>query len=96
MRQKEKIWQATILILSCVYLFSGCETFQRKFVRRKKSKEPQEEMVIVPRDYSAQPFSSDVMYKQYFVYWKSWNQELVEALKENAPYKKIAVDIPDV
>jgi hypothetical protein len=46
-------------------------------------------MVITPRDYSANPLPSDVMYKQYFAYWKSWNQELVTSLIDRSPDKKI-------
>ncbi len=93
MRQKPDIWKAVILIVSCVYLFSGCEAFRKKFVRKKKRIDFQEEMVIVPRDYSAHPFPSDVMYKQYFVYWKAWNQELVTALKDGEPYKKVLATV---
>ena len=46
-------------------------------------------MIIVPRDYSAHPYPSDVMYKQYFIYWKSWNQELITSLNDYSSYKKI-------
>jgi hypothetical protein len=45
--------------------------------------------VITPRDYDAHPIPNDVLYKQYFYYWKSWNDELVAALSERETSKKI-------
>jgi hypothetical protein len=76
-------------ILICVFLLTGCESLRKKFTRKRKNVETEEPMVIAPRDYSAHPFPSDVLYKQYFVYWKSWNQELVVSLNDLASYKKI-------
>jgi hypothetical protein len=76
-------------VLVCILCLAGCESLQKKFTRKKKMTGPKEEMVIVPRDYEANPLPSDVRYKQYFVYWKSWNQELVTAINDQAPFKKI-------
>lgn len=76
-------------VLMCIFLLTGCETLRKKFTRKRKKAETEEPMVIVPRDYSAHPFPSNVLYKQYFVYWKSWNQELVSSLNDLASYKKI-------
>jgi dsDNA-binding SOS-regulon protein len=70
-------------------MLTGCENIRKKFTRKRKSKDSQEQMIIVPRDYSAHPFPSDVMYKQYFIYWKSWNQELITSLNDAASHKKI-------
>ena len=84
-----KMAVVVILFVSSVFLLSGCETLRKKFTRKRKNKESTETVVIVPRDYSAHPFPNDVLYKQYFVYWKSWNQELVSSLSEAENYKKI-------
>ncbi len=78
-----------LLGFSCLCLLVGCESLAKKFTRKKKTKDAQEEMVVSPRDYSAHPFPNDVLYKQYFVYWKSWNQELITSLNDASPHKKI-------
>jgi hypothetical protein len=90
MKTEQRIFTVAICIVSCIFLLTGCETMRKKFVRKRKKTESTEPMVIVPRDYSAHPFPSDVLYKQYFVYWKSWNQELVESLNDRLSYKKIS------
>ncbi|MDD5019392.1 MAG: hypothetical protein PHH75_06010 [Candidatus Omnitrophica bacterium] len=77
------------LVLMFVLQVSGCETLRKKFTRKRKTKSTNEEMIVSPRDYSAHPFPNHVMYKQYFVYWKSWNQELVTALNDRASDKKV-------
>jgi len=84
-----KMAVVVLLFVSGMFLLSGCETLRKKFTRKRKSKDSTETVVIVPRDYSAHPFANDVLYKQYFVYWKSWNQELVSSLSEAENYKKI-------
>ncbi|HAJ56946.1 MAG TPA: hypothetical protein DCL35_04165 [Candidatus Omnitrophica bacterium] len=88
--KRDRINHAVIVCaIVCIFLVTGCETLRKKFVRKRKKTESTEPMVIVPRDYSAHPFPSDVLYKQYFVYWKSWNQELVSSLIDKLSYKKI-------
>lgn len=89
MNNKKQIFLRLFVIGCALCFLTGCETLKRKFTRQRKTKQTQEEMIIVPRDYSAHPFPNDVLYKQYFVYWKSWNQELITALNDQAPYKKI-------
>ncbi|HQP92171.1 MAG TPA: hypothetical protein PLU24_05800 [Candidatus Omnitrophota bacterium] len=80
---------ALILLMICFISASGCETLRKKFTRKRKPKGSTETVVIVPRDYSAHPFPNEVLYKQYFAYWKSWNMELVSSLAGNENYKKI-------
>jgi hypothetical protein len=79
---------AIVVIVSALFLLTGCESFRRKFVRAKKAGIEKEPMVIAPRDYSAHPFPSDVLYRQYFTYWKAWSQDLVRSLDERASHKK--------
>ncbi len=82
-----------LLIFLCVSLSSalltGCETLRKKFTRKRKTTDNQEQVIIVPRDYNAHPFPSDVLYKQYFIYWKSWNQELITSLTDESSYRKV-------
>ena len=89
MKRRKKVGLPLVMLLSLIIVFSGCEGFRKKFVRKRKQKNTQEEMVIVPRDYNEHPFPPDVLYKQYFVYWKAWNQELVTALHNQSSDKKI-------
>lgn len=78
-----------IVIFSCVCLLTGCETLRKKFTRKRKTIDNKENVVIVPRDYDEHPFSSDVLYKQYFSYWKAWNQELIQSLGDQESFKRI-------
>ena len=80
---------AACLVLMFVLQASGCETLRKKFTRKRKPQSTQETMIVSPRDYGAHPFPNSVMYKQYFAYWKSWNQELVTALNDKASDKKV-------
>jgi hypothetical protein len=80
---------AACLVLLFVAQASGCETLRKKFIRKRKTTTTKEDMIVSPRDYSAHPFPNAVMYKQYFTYWKSWNQELVTALNDKASNKKV-------
>ncbi len=89
MGNSKKKMLVLVVILSGIFMLTGCESLRKKFTRKRKSKDSQEQMIIVPRDYSAHPYPSDVMYKQYFIYWKSWNQELITSLNDYSTYKKI-------
>lgn len=89
MNRRFRYFSAMVVIFSCIFMMTGCETLRKKFTRKRKRTESTEPVVVVPRDYSAHPFPNDVLYKQYFVYWKSWNQELISSLTDMENYKKI-------
>lgn len=89
MKKEPRYFPAIVCFVACVFLLTGCETLRKKFTRKRKKAESTEAIVIVPRDYSAHPFPNDVLYRQYFIYWKSWNQELVSSLTDMENYKKI-------
>ncbi|MBP7216629.1 MAG: hypothetical protein KBA46_05020 [Candidatus Omnitrophica bacterium] len=79
------------LVVSCLLLISliGCEAFVRKFTRKSKQKDLEvEEMVLVPQEYQAPYKSADEQYQQYFVFWKSWHDELIQTLVPNASHKR--------
>jgi hypothetical protein len=75
-------------VVMSVSVLCGCEALERKFTRTPRSK-VQEEMIVSPRNYSAHPFTNDVLYRQSFVYWKSWQQELMKVLSEDSSHKKL-------
>jgi hypothetical protein len=70
-----------IFILSLVIFLSGCEAFVRKFTRKPKNDKIQkEEVVLAPEEYAGKSLSSEELYRQYFLYWKSWQDELLSSL----------------
>jgi hypothetical protein len=68
---------------------AGCEAFVRKFTRKpKKENMPQEEMVIAPEEYKPPVMTKEERYREYFLYWKSWHDELIESLSSTTNTKK--------
>lgn len=80
-------------IILFFYLTSlcGCEAFVRKFTRKpKKDQMSREEMVLQPEEYKS-TMTKDEEYRQAFLYWKSWQDELINTLEKDANYKKLVV-----
>ena len=69
-----------------IYLL-GCEAFTKKFVRKPK-KAKSEEPVLVPEDYSLSDIPVEERYRQHFLFWKSWQDELITALGSSASHKR--------
>lgn len=65
----------------------GCDAFVRKFTRKRdKEKIPQEEMVLTPEEY--RPPAAQEQYRNFFLYWQSWQEELITALNSKASQKR--------
>ncbi|MFC1593217.1 hypothetical protein ACFL4C_04310 [Candidatus Omnitrophota bacterium] len=87
-----------ILIIQVIFLvvcgsliaaLSGCEAFSRKFTRKSKKPKVREEIVLVPEDYSSSDIPVEQRYREYFVFWKSWQEELIVNLEDtSSSYKK--------
>ena len=82
-----------ILILSTLYsLLStliGCDAFVRKFTRKsQKENLPKQELVLVPEEYKPPKMTKEEVYRQYFLYWKSWHDELINSLSGGVSHKK--------
>lgn len=76
-------------LLIIVFELTGCEAFVRKFTRKPKKEDlPKEEMVIEPQEYKEIQASGDSLYKQYFLFWRSWQDELIQSLSAGANHKK--------
>ncbi|MEE8317994.1 MAG: hypothetical protein V3S13_03705 [Candidatus Omnitrophota bacterium] len=71
-------------ILMLAISFVGCAGLQRKFSRKKK-KEEKIAPVITTYDYSKE-LRVDELYKRHFLFWKSWQSELIERI--DGSYKK--------
>ncbi|MEI8175965.1 MAG: hypothetical protein WCG78_03765 [Candidatus Omnitrophota bacterium] len=67
--------------LLCV-MVAGCGTqWQKKFVRKKAANAPGQVFVYEPKEYQNKPNAE--IYQASFLYWKAWQQELVERLGDN-------------
>jgi hypothetical protein len=73
-----------IIVLCAVFLtlnIVGCEAFVRKFTRKpKKDKIVKEELVLLPQEYAAPQMTNEELFQQYFLFWRSWQDELIESL----------------
>jgi hypothetical protein len=85
-----KLKKIVVVALFCVALINliGCESFARKFTRKSKKPDQPVEMVLVPEEYKGPNMSKEELYRQYFLFWKAWQDELISALKYNASLKK--------
>jgi isochorismate hydrolase len=67
----------------------GCDAFVRKFTRKPKKEDlPREEMVLAPEEYKAPEMPKEDLYRQYYLFWKSWQDELILSLQEGRSQKK--------
>jgi hypothetical protein len=66
---------------------AGCEAFTRKFTRKSKKSEQAVQMVLVPEEYKSN-LTKEELYRQYFLFWKSWHEELENALTQKSSLKK--------
>jgi hypothetical protein len=77
------------LIVSLALSQIGCDAFVRKFTRKPKKDQLQaEELVLEPQEYKGPLMSREEVYRQYFLFWKSWQDELYLAFYDNRSNKK--------
>lgn len=79
-----------IVLVAWIVLLNlaGCEAFTRKFTRKSKKTDQTVEMVLAPEEYKGPNMTKEELYRQYFLYWKSWQDELIEALLYSVNRKK--------
>ncbi len=78
-----KLWRNAVIILLCVSI-AGCAGVQRKFARKKKQEE-KPLPVVTTYDYAKEQ-RVDELYKKRFLFWKSWQGELIDRIGDT--YKK--------
>jgi len=88
MRRRERKLFLLLLILGLVVNLLGCEAFVRKFTRKSKKEKAPEPMVLVPEEYKGPNMTKEELYRQYFLYWKSWHDELIQSLSDEKNHKK--------
>ena len=74
-----------IILILCVSI-AGCAGVQRKFARKKKQEE-KPLPVVTTYDYAKEQ-RVDELYKKRFLFWKSWQGELIDRMGDS--YKKRA------
>jgi len=85
-----KLKQKSALVLSFILLanLTGCEAFVRKFTRKSKKEKAPEEMVLVPEEWKGPKMTKEELYRQYYNFWLSWQDELISSLSQRASLKK--------
>jgi hypothetical protein len=81
----------SLVLLSLAFLASNiaCEAFARKFSRKpKKQGFYKQEAVVAPENYEPPEMTNEDLYRQYFLYWRSWHDELLDSLASAGNRKK--------
>lgn len=92
-RFQNQITQIFICLILVISL-TGCESLVKKFTRKPKGPPKKEEPVIVPQAYVLMP--TEQAYRQYFLFWKSWQDETISALTDSGNQKKRAASMSRV
>ena len=79
-----------ILIIVLLINVLGCEAFVRKFTRKSKKDQEVVRMVVTPEEYPAPVVTKEEAYRQNFLYWQSWHDELITALSAGNQKKQVA------
>ncbi|MFA7271361.1 MAG: hypothetical protein WC090_01430 [Candidatus Omnitrophota bacterium] len=87
MRSKRR-WFLLFTFYFLLFTLCGCEAFVRKFTRKSKKDKVPVEMVLAPEEWKGPQMTKEEQYRQYFVFWQSWQDELINALTQNASQKK--------
>lgn len=74
-------------VICLLYSLTGCEAFKRKFIPKKKP-QPRRLALYEEKEYAKEP--SGELYKKHFLFWKSWQGELAEALGAGNHLKEIS------
>ena len=77
---KNKFIFYTVILVLCISL-AGCAGLQRKFTRQKKQEE-KIGPIITTYDY-AKELRVDELYKKHFLFWKTWQSELIDRMDDS-------------
>lgn len=69
-----------IILVLCIFLTS-CAGLQRKFTRNKKE-EAKSAPIVTTYDY-AKELRVDELYKKHFLFWKTWQSELIDRMDDS-------------
>lgn len=78
-----------IFCTACLVWSCGCQSLAKKFVRKSKVEEKEaDEVVVAPEEYPAPAADNHALYRQYFLFWRTWHDELVDSLEVNGNHKR--------
>lgn len=75
-----------LVLVSCC--LCSCEAFVRKFTRKSDKAIKTEEPIFEPETYPDASANKDALYKDYFLFWETWSEELLSFLDEGENFKK--------
>ncbi|TAN60654.1 hypothetical protein EPN16_04850 [bacterium] len=77
-----------LFIICFIFSITGCQSFARKFIRKPKGEPKKEEPIFQPQEYPERPQDIGQLYKDYFLFWESWADEMISYLSKDANFKK--------
>ena len=80
---------AAMMILLVAVTFTGCDSIQKKFTRKKKETRPIPKLYQIKK-YDVKP--SVALYNKHYAYWQSWMSELLQDLGGNRKKDARCVD----
>lgn len=84
-----RIISAQISVIFLIITLVGCEAFIKKFTRKPKNETPATELVLTPEEFKGPGMSNEELYRQFYTFWKSWQDELIESLLQKRSNKKV-------
>jgi len=88
MRRRARLLFLFTLYSSLFTGLTGCESFERKFIRKSKRHEPAPDPVINFQDYT-QAMTPIDRYRKHYLIFDYWNDELIEELQSSSPNPKL-------
>ena len=70
-----------LVIFTLIIGLTGCASFRKKFVRKPKKVE-KPTPIMQTKDYT-QEYSHILLYKKHYLFWKYWQEELINSLGSN-------------
>ncbi len=85
-----KINRSFLCLVTLVFISStlGCDAFVRKFTREKK-KQDMIEPVLTPEENAGLFYDNETKYKNYFSYWRAWQDELIQSMYQESEKRKL-------
>lgn len=85
-----KINRLFLCLLTFIFISSalGCDAFVRKFTREKK-KQDMVEPVLTPDENAGLFYDNETKYKNYFAYWRAWQDELIQSMYQESDKRKL-------
>jgi len=92
MKRRSALPKVILCILVMTVSLSGCEPLRKKFIRKKKKDNKQATdfvPVLEPIDYPEHRPTAESKYKHHYQLWRVWQNDLITALEENQPKKRL-------